>query len=50
MKNGKKPNRRQQAAIKEANLNPDNWLVFKVEPAAMHIVHRTTGKTQIIKS
>ncbi|MEK3947305.1 hypothetical protein MHB46_02285 [Paenibacillus sp. FSL H7-0703] len=50
MKNGKNPNRRQQIAITEANLNPDNWLVFKVEPAAMHIVHRISGKTQIIQS
>ena len=48
MKNGKNPTRRQKIAIKDAGLNPDDWLVFKAEATVLHIVHRNTGITKII--
>ncbi|MFX3635426.1 MAG: hypothetical protein ACE3L7_04005 [Candidatus Pristimantibacillus sp.] len=48
MKNGKKPTRKQKQAIKSVNLTPENWLVFKVEPDKLHIVHRLSGKPRTI--
>lgn len=49
MKQGKKPNRKQKEAIKEAGLNPENWLVTKSLPQEIHIVHCTSNKPRIIK-
>lgn len=43
MKQGKKPTRKQKEAIKAANLNPNNWLVYKNLNGELHIVHRDTG-------
>lgn len=45
MKQGKKPTRKQKIAIKEARLNPDNWLVVKdlSHLNTLEIVHRNTG-------
>ncbi|MCT8138616.1 hypothetical protein H1D32_13215 [Anaerobacillus sp. CMMVII] len=43
MKSGKKPTKRQKIAIKEARLNPDNWLIVKNLPDCLHIVHRESG-------
>lgn len=48
MKSGKRPTRRQMAAIKWCGLNPDNWLVVKNLPDELHIVHRETGRLRVI--
>jgi hypothetical protein len=48
MKNGKRPTRKQKEAIKNARLNPDNWLVVKSLPDELHIVHRETGRQRVI--
>ncbi|MED4914341.1 translation machinery-associated protein 16 [Parageobacillus thermoglucosidasius] len=48
MKNGKKPTKRQKEIIKQARLNPDNWLVVKNLPDELHIVHRETGRQRVI--
>lgn len=48
MKNGKRPTRRQKIAIKEAGLNFENWLVSKVGPDFLLLVHRHTNKTKKI--
>ncbi|WP_179090148.1 hypothetical protein MHI37_14080 [Paenibacillus sp. FSL H8-0548] len=48
MKNGKVPTRKQKNAISSVKLTPANWLVFKVEPNRLHIVHRISEKTRVI--
>lgn len=48
MKHGKSPNRRERQAMKQAKLNPDNWLVFKKDSEYLHLVHRETGTTKSI--
>ncbi|WP_419538204.1 DUF6906 family protein [Paenibacillus polymyxa] len=48
MKNGKRPNRRQQAAILEAGFVPSDWLVYKAGPYSLHIVSRKNEETHII--
>ncbi|MEF2247720.1 DUF6906 family protein [Paenibacillus sp. IITD108] len=50
MKNGKNPTLKQKLAIASCNLTPENWLVFKVEPHRLHIVHRLSGRPRIIPS
>jgi hypothetical protein len=50
MKNGKKPNRQQQVVIKSSGLNPDNWLICKKLSTEYHLVHRDSGKKQVIKA
>ncbi len=44
MKNGKKPTLKQKIILKEARLNPDNWLVVKNLPGQMVLVNRDTGR------
>ena len=46
MKNGKNPTKRQKMLIKSCNLNPDNWLVYKVIDGRLHLIHRATGTTR----
>lgn len=48
MKNGKNPTLKQKQAIAAMNLTPDNWLVYKVEPGRLHIVHRFAGSVKSI--
>jgi len=48
VKNGKKPTKKQKINIESYNLNPDNWLVFKVADGEMHLVHRFTNTTRVI--
>lgn len=48
MKNGKKPNKKQKIAMKEAKLNPSNWLVFKNLGNQLHLINRSTNKTRVI--
>lgn len=49
MKNGKRPTRAQKMLIKEAGLNPNNWLVVKNLHDQMHIVHRETNSERVIR-
>ena len=42
MKHGKRPTVRQKKMLAEHRLNPDNWLIVKDTPEAMHIVYRFT--------
>ncbi len=44
MKNGKNPTLKQKIILKEARLNPDNWLVVKNLPSQMELVNRDTGR------
>ncbi|WP_416730273.1 DUF6906 family protein [Fictibacillus sp. JL2B1089] len=48
MKNGKKPNRKQQDHIKSMGLNPDNWLISKKLNEEILLVHRETGTKKVI--
>jgi hypothetical protein len=48
MKQGKNPTRRQKIIIKEAGLNPENWLVCKSLPERLVLTHRYTGTEKII--
>lgn len=50
MKNGKRLNKKQKIAIKAAGLNPDNWLVYKIDNDGFNIVHRITPSTRKIYS
>ncbi|SFF22604.1 hypothetical protein SAMN04487969_11931 [Paenibacillus algorifonticola] len=49
MKNGKRPTRRQQAAIAAAGLTVENWLVTKHLPNELHLVHRFASAKRIIQ-
>ncbi|MEK5477546.1 hypothetical protein NYE70_11435 [Paenibacillus sp. FSL R5-0407] len=48
MKQGKNPTRRQKIAIKEAGINPDNWLVCKALDDRLELVHRFMNTTKTI--
>ncbi|MDF2792132.1 MAG: hypothetical protein K0S80_5234 [Neobacillus sp.] len=48
MKNGKNPSKRHKQIIKSCNLNPENWLVYKVIDGRLHLVHRNTGTTIVV--
>jgi hypothetical protein len=48
MKHGRKPTLLQKTLIKEAGLNPANWLVVKNLSDQLHIVHRNTNSTRSI--
>lgn len=48
MKHGRKPTLNQKLLIKEAGLNPDNWLIVKNLPDKLNIVHRETGSERMI--
>ena len=49
MKQGKNPTVKQREAIAAARLNTDNWLVAKVFPDRLILVHRHTGSLCEIK-
>lgn len=42
MKHGKNPTVKQMKAIRAARLNPENWLVEKVYPDKLALIHRYT--------
>ena len=46
MKQGKNPTVKQRKAIAAARRNPDNWLVAKVFPDRLILVHRHAGHSQ----
>ncbi|CAM4112508.1 Transposase [Mesobacillus thioparans] len=48
MKSGKRPTKNQKLLMKQANLDPDSWLVVKNLLNQLHIVNRTTGKIEIL--
>lgn len=48
MKRGKKPTRRQKQAIAATNLNPANWLVTRVMPDRLHLIHRYTDSQRTV--
>jgi len=48
MKSGKNPTLRQKKAIAWAKGDPDKWLVVKALDGTLQIVHRETGKVDII--
>lgn len=43
MKNGKNPTKQQKIILKDAGLNPNEWLVIKNLPGALHLIHRIDG-------
>ena len=47
MKHGKNPTVKQSKIIQANKLNSDNWLVSKVYPDKLELVHRHTGCTRI---
>lgn len=49
MKQGKNPTVKQRQAIATARFNTDNWLVAKVFPDRLILVHRHTGNSREIK-
>ena len=49
MKHGTKPTKAQHIFIKSYRLNPENWLVTKNLPGELHLVHRHTNTTKILK-
>lgn len=46
MKNGKNPTKNQKIHIKSLGLNPDNWLIYKVDGQHYSLIHRVTGTTR----
>ncbi|WP_198536521.1 hypothetical protein [Paenibacillus sp. DMB5] len=48
MKKTKRPTRRQKEAMAAKKLNPSNWLVERVSPKGIVIVHRDSGKTRFL--
>ncbi|MBC1824207.1 DUF6906 family protein [Listeria seeligeri] len=48
MKNGKKSTRNQAKMIKDAGLNPKNWLIVKNLNDTMEIIHRETRNKRVI--
>lgn len=50
MKNGKNPTLRQKKFIEAAGLNPNDWLVNKVEPWFLHLINRHDGSTKTINA
>lgn len=48
MKNGKRPTVAQKKFITAHGLNCDEWLVAKDTPQMMLIVHRETGKVEVL--
>ena len=48
MKNGKKPTKKQQTAMKDAGLNPSDWLVAKSLPGELLLVHRYTEQSKTV--
>ena len=48
MKHGKKPTVRQKKHLKACGLNPDNWLICKISPGCMTIVHRHTNTIKTV--
>jgi len=48
MKNGKKPNRKQQEALQKAGLRSENWLIVKNLEKELHVVNRSSNKLRVI--
>lgn len=50
MKQGKRPTNAQKNQIKQAGLNPQNWLIVKnlKHEHRLHLVHRETGRVRVI--
>ncbi|XQY90670.1 DUF6906 family protein [Metabacillus sp. HB246100] len=50
MKAGKRPTNAQKQQIKQAGLNPQNWLIVKnlTHEHKIHLVHRETGRQREI--
>ena len=49
MKNGKRLTRSQKLLVASRRLDPNNWLVCKALPHELHLVHRHTSTTRIVK-
>jgi hypothetical protein len=49
MKQGRRPTRKQKLIIEAAGHNPDNWLVTKNLQGEMHLEHRDTGQSKVLK-
>ena len=47
MKHGKNPTREQKKIIEKNRLNVENWLVSKVFPDRLELVHKNTGHTRV---
>lgn len=50
MKNGKRLTKKQKIAVKNAKLDPNNWLSFKIDVDGFWIVHRVSNNTRKIFS
>ncbi|MEF3309296.1 hypothetical protein PV433_10305 [Paenibacillus sp. GYB004] len=48
MKQGKRPTRREMKVLAANGSNPENWLITKRLPGALHLVHRHTGAIKVI--
>ncbi|WP_238649742.1 DUF6906 family protein [Paenibacillus piscarius] len=48
MKKTKRPTRRQKEVIQANKLNPRNWLVERISPKGIVIVHRDSGKSRFL--
>lgn len=47
--NGKRPTRKHKEIIARRGLNPDNWLVIKNLPDALHLQHRVSGRKRVLR-
>jgi hypothetical protein len=50
MKNPKRPTRKQKLAIAAAKLDPDNWLVAKVEKYTLVLINKNSNKERTISA
>lgn len=48
MKQGKNPTRRQKKYIMHAGLSVDSWLVERVRPNELHLIHRYANQKKVI--
>lgn len=48
MKNGKKPTKKQLITMKDAGLNPSDWLISKNLPGELHLIHRYNNQTKTL--
>lgn len=48
MKNGKKLTRAQKELLRDNGLNPTEWLRVKDLPRLLQVVHRKTGKYELL--
>lgn len=49
MKNGKRPTRRQLAELKQAGLNPENWLIERDTTDRLVVINRYSGKVRDVR-